>query len=284
VLVAGSTGFLGSALTARLARDGTSFVGVSRSGGVDLTCREQVATLPGCDVIVNVAGRTSVPASFDDPQGFHRENVASTRNLLELARSTGARVVHAGSYVYGTPRALPVDESHPLAAHNPYAASKLAAERLCAEHHRDAGVAVTILRIFNVYGPGQRAGFLVPTVVDGVRAGTIELADPSPRRDFVHLDDVVDALVRAIAWRHDGCEAINVGSGRSASVAELVEIAVRASRRDVRVRFANVARPGEIADVVADVRKAAATLGWQPRVDLESGIARLVRATPGPAA
>lgn len=284
VLVAGSTGFLGSALTARLTRDGTAFAGVSRSGGVDLTCHEQVATLPRCDVIVNVAGRTSVPASFEDPETFHRENVVSTRNLLELARSTGARVVHAGSYVYGTPRTLPVDESHPLAAHNPYAASKIAAERLCSAYHRDAGVAVTVLRIFNVYGPGQRAGFLVPTILDGIRTGAIELADPAPRRDFVHLDDVVEALARAIERDHDGCAAINVGSGRSVSVAELVEIAVRESGRDVRVRFANVARPGEIADVVADVRKAAATLGWRPRIELESGIARLVRATLGPAA
>jgi UDP-glucose 4-epimerase len=284
VLVAGSTGFLGSALTARLARDGTSFVGVSRSGGVDLTRREQVETLPRCAVIVNLAGRTSVPASFDDPQRFHRDNVESTRNLLELARATGARVVHAGSYVYGTPRALPVDESHPLAAHNPYAASKLAAERLCADVARDAGVTVTVLRLFNVYGPGQRDGFLVPTILDGIRAGALELADPAPRRDFVHLDDVVDALVRAIEWDHDGCAAINVGSGRSASVAELVELAVRASGRDVSVRYGHLARPGEIAEVVADVRKAAATLGWRPRVDLASGIAALVRATLGPAA
>jgi len=284
VLVAGATGFLGAALTARLARDGATFTGVSRGTGVDLTSWEEVEPLGGHDVIVNVAGRASVPASFDDPHGFHRANFLSTLNLLELARRTGARLVHAGSYVYGTPRSLPVDESHPLAAHNPYAASKIASERLCADYHRDAGVAVTVLRIFNVYGPGQRAGFLVPTILDGIRARTIELADPAPRRDFVHLDDVVDALVRAIAWDHDGFTAINVGSGRSVSVADLVEIAVRASGRDVRVRYENVVRPGEIADVVADVRKAAATLGWRPRVDLESGIATLVRATLGPAA
>lgn len=284
VLVAGSTGFLGAALAARLARDGTAFSGVSRGTGVDLTCWEQVERLGGCEVIVNVAGRASVPASFDDPHGFHRENFLSTVNLLELARRLGARLVHAGSYVYGAPRTLPVDESHPLAAHNPYAASKLAAERLCADYHRDAGVPATILRVFNVYGPGQRAGFLVPTILDGIRAGTIALADAAPRRDFVHLDDVVDALVRAIEWDHGGCEAVNVGSGRSASVAELVEIAVRASGREVHVRYANAARPGEIADVVADIRKAAATLGWRPRIELESGVAALVRATLGAAA
>jgi len=284
VLVAGSTGFLGAALTARLARDGTTVAGVSRSTGVDLTRWEQVEPLGCCDVIVNVAGRASVPASFDDPHGFHRENFLCTLNLLELARRTGARLVQAGSYVYGTPSALPVDETHPLAAHNPYAAIKLAAERLCADYHRDAGVAVTVLRIFNVYGPGQRADFLVPTILDGIRGGTIELADPSPRRDFVHLDDVADALVRAIEWDHDGSEAINIGSGHSVSVAELVEMAVRTSGREVRVRYRNLARPGEVADVVADVRKAAATLGWRPRVDLESGIAALVRATLGPAA
>lgn len=278
VLVAGSTGFVGAALAARLARDGASVVGASRSTGTDLACADQVRALGAFDVIVNAAGRTSVPISYDDPQGFERDNVVVTRHLLDLARRTGARVVHAGSYVYGTPRYLPIDESHPLAAHNPYAASKLCAERLCADAHAEAGVPVTVLRIFNVYGPGQRAGLLVPALLDGVRRGTIELADPEPRRDFVHLDDAVDALARAVAWRHDGCEAVNVGSGRSTSVAELVGIAVRASGRDVAVRFANRRRPGEIADVVADVRKAAATFGWRPRVRVESGLAELVRA------
>jgi nucleoside-diphosphate-sugar epimerase len=277
VLVAGSGGFLGAALLARLARDGASVTGASRSTGVDLADPARVARLGTYDVVVNVAGRTRVPASCDDSQLLARDNVVVTRNLLELARLGGARFVHAGSYVYGRPRALPIAETHPLAAHNPYAASKIAAERACADAHRAGGVPVTVLRIFNAYGPGQRVEFLVPTIVAGIRAGAIELADPSPRRDFVHVDDVIDAFVRAIAWRHDGCEAVNVGSGRSTSVAELTDIAVRASGRAVTVRHAGRTRPGEIADVVADVRKAAAALGWRPRVDLESGIAALVR-------
>ena len=281
VLVAGATGFIGAALVSRLTRDGVPVVGVSRSTGVDLASREQLQRLGTFDVIVNAAGRTFVPASHDDPQAFARDNVIVTRNLLELARRTGARFVHAGSYVYGTPRALPIDETQPLAPHNPYSASKIAAERACEEMHRAGGVPVTILRVFNAYGPGQRREFLVPTIVAGIRAGAIELADAAPRRDFVHVDDVVDAFVRALAWRHDGCEAVNVGSGRSVSVAELVDLAVRASGRDVAVRFANRERPGEIADVVADVRKAAATLGWRPRVALEGGIAALVRSGGG---
>lgn len=277
VLVAGASGFIGAVLVSRLARDGVPVVGASRSTGVDLASREQVQRLGTFDVIVNAAGRTFVPASHDDPQAFARDNVLVTRNLLELARRTGARFVQAGSYVYGTPRALPIDETHPVAPHNPYSASKITAERACEEMHRAGGVPVTILRVFNAYGAGQRREFLVPTIVAGVRAGAVDLADAAPRRDFVHVDDVVDAFVRAIAWRHDGCEAVNVGSGRSVSVAELVDLAVRASGRDVAVRFANRERPGEIADVVADVRKAATTLGWRPHVDLENGVAALVR-------
>ena len=278
VLVAGSTGFVGAALAERLTRDGVTVVGASRSNGVDLVRREQALELGRFEVIVNAAGRTFVPASYDDPQAFERDNVLVTRNLLELAARTGARFVHAGSYVYGTPRALPIGETHPLAAHNPYSASKIAAERACAEAHHAHGVPVTVLRVFNAYGPGQRAEFLVPTILAGLRAGAIGLADAAPRRDFVHVDDVADAFARAIGWRHDGCEAVNVGSGRSTSVAELVDVAVRASGLDVVVRFANRERPGEIADVVADVRKAAAALGWRPRIALASGIGALVRA------
>lgn len=284
VLVAGATGFLGAALVARLARDGTRVVGVGRSDGIDLADPEQVHTLGRCAVIVNAAGRTSVPASCVDPLPFQRDNVDATRTLLDLARRTGARFVQASSYVYGTPRTLPIDETHPLAAHNPYAASKLAAEALCTEHHRVSGLPVTILRVFNAYGPGQRAPLLVPTIVAGIRAGRIAIADAAPRRDFVHVDDVAEAFARAIAWRHDGCEAINVGSGRSTSVAELIDLAVRASGRAIALHVAQTPRPGEIADVAADVRKATTTLGWQPRIDLARGIAALVREaalTPG---
>lgn len=277
VLVAGATGFIGAPLVARLARDGAHVVGASRSGGIDLADVRQARALGRCAVIVNAAGRTSVPASCIDPLPFERDNVEVTRSLLELARRDGAHVVQTSSYVYGTPHRLPVDESHPLAAHNPYAASKLAAEASCVEHHRATGLPVTILRVFNAYGPMQRAPLLVPTIVAGIRAGVVEIADATPRRDFVHVDDVVDAFARVVAQRPAGCEAINVGSGRSTSVAELVDLAIRASRRSVAVRVAHAPRPDEIADVVADVRKAASMLGWRPRVALASGVAALLR-------
>lgn len=278
VLVAGCTGFIGSALAARLRRDGLSVVGVARGLGTDLASPEQVRDLGVFDVVVNAAGRTSVPASHSDAEGFERDNVVAVRNLLDLAGRTGARFVQAGSYVYGMPRTLPIDETHPIAAHNPYAASKIAAERACAVAHRDLDTPVTVLRIFNVYGSGQHGDLLVPTILAGIRRGEIRLADAAPRRDFVHVDDVVDAFARAIGWRHGGCEVVNIGSGRSTSVAELVDLAVRAARREVRVRFADRPRPTEIPDVVADVRKARAVLGWRPRVDLESGLVDLVRA------
>ncbi|MBY0277648.1 NAD(P)-dependent oxidoreductase [Candidatus Binatia bacterium] len=279
VLVAGATGFIGAALVARFARDGVPVVGVSRSAGIDLADLRQARELGRCAVIVNAAGRTSVPASCIDPRSFRRDNVEVVRSLLELARRDGAHVVQASSYVYGTPRRLPIDESHPLAAHNPYAASKLEAETLCTEHHRATGLPVTILRVFNAYGPSQRAGMLVPTIVAGIRAGTIEIADATPRRDFVHVDDVVDAFARAVARRPAGCAAINVGSGRSTSVAELVDLAIRASGRAATVRVKHTPRPNEIADVVADVRKAGALLGWRPRIELASGVGALLRAS-----
>jgi UDP-glucose 4-epimerase len=75
------------------------------------------------------------------------------------------------------------------------------AEQLCAAYARDFAVSVTALRIFNPYGPGQRADFLLPTIIEGVRRGTSVLRDPVPRRDFVHVDDVAEAVMAALRYR-----------------------------------------------------------------------------------
>jgi nucleoside-diphosphate-sugar epimerase len=281
VLVAGSTGFIGSALVARLRSGGASVTGASLALGVDVTDWNRVAPLDGFDAVVNVAGRTFVPSSREEPHLFFRDNFLVTLNLLELARRLGARYVHAGSYVYGAPRYLPVDERHPTGAHNPYAASKLHAERLCLDYARDFGVRVVVLRLFNVYGRGQREDFLIPKIVAGVRAGSLTLEDPAPRRDFVHVDDVVEAFARSLTWNGASSDVFNVGSGVSTSVEALAEIAVRAAAWPVDVRFIGRSRPSEIPDVVADIGKAAKVLDWRPRVDIEEGIASLVRATEG---
>lgn len=276
VLVTGSGGFIGGAIARRLQAAGVEVLEAGRPSGIELSDWASVSGLPECDSVIHAAGRTYVPDSLVNPLPFYRDNVTTTLHLLELARRRHAVFVLASSYVYGTPRYLPIDESHPVNASNPYMSSKLLAEQLCEAYHRDFGLPVVILRLFNVYGSGQRKAFLVPAIADGVRRGVLRLGDRSARRDFVHVDDAADAFIAALGVRGTGFDVFNIGSGASVSVEELVAMMQRLSGRTFEVEYGAQTRTSEITDVVADITSARQVLGWQPRIDLETGLRRVL--------
>jgi len=274
VVVSGVDGFIGSALACRLRALGVAVTGLGRE--VDLTQPECTAGLSGVRAIIHLAAHSSVTESYQNPHRYFQDNYLATLNLLELARLQKARFILAGSYVYGNPQYLPVDERHPTAAFNPYAASKLMSEALCSAYHQNFGVPVTILRIFNVFGPGQRGSLLLPTILSGLDAGRVSLGERTPRRDFVYVDDVTDAFVAALKWDGAAYEIFNIGSGRSISVEEVVENIRKFSGNAFEVHYEKPPRPTEIPDVRADIRKAEEVLGWKARVDFETGIQKIL--------
>lgn len=277
VLVAGGTGFIGSAIVRRLRADGLDVAVASRAAGVDLADERSAAKLPPCDVIVHAACRASVPESWIAPGRFYRDHFLATLRLLEHARQTGARVVLASTYVYGVAPPVPVGEDAPAHAHSPYTASRMHSEALCLGFHRDHGVPVTVLRIFNAYGPGQRREFVVPTVVAGALAGRIELAAPDPRRDFVHVDDVARAFALAAERTPATFDVMNIGTGTSRSLGELAQTAARLAGGRVEIAYTGARREPEVRDACANARKAAAVLGWRARIGLDDGLAMLLR-------
>lgn len=278
ILVAGGTGFIGSAVVRRLRTEGAVVASASRATGVDLTDERAVASLPRFDVVVHAACRASVPESWAAPRSFYRDHFLVTLNLLEHARATGARLVLASTYVYGTAPPVPVSEDAPARAHSPYTASRMLSELLCRDYHRDHGVAVDVLRIFNAYGPGQRREFAVPAVVAGALAGRIELASPDPKRDFVHVDDIARAFALAAGRTSPSFEVFNVGSGTSRSLGELAETAARLAGGNVEIAYTGACREHEVPDARADADKAARVLGWRARIGFDEGLAALLQA------
>ncbi len=276
VLLAGAGGFVGSAVARALEREAVCLEKAGRRSGADLCDWESVQRLEAAEAIVHLAGPASAPRSWEAPHLFYRSNLLITINLLELARLRKIRLILGSSYVYGVPKYLPIDEQHPTDPSNPYMASKLMAEQLCAAYAKDFAVPVTVLRIFNPYGPGQPGDFLVPTVICGIKQGVLTIRDPEPRRDYVHVDDVAGAVIAALRFRHAGFEAFNIASGAGTSVRELVSLAVRLSGSRVDVTYKSESRRGEVLDVVGDVSKAARRLGWAPRIPLEQGIRSLL--------
>ncbi len=282
VLVTGATGFIGRPLLARLQADGLNVVGIGSAQG-DIGNPQTLHALRGRRIghVVHLAGRTYVPESWTDPQGFLETNLRGTLNVLEFCRESSASLTFLSAYLYGVPDRLPIAEDAPRRPNNPYALSKHLAEEACRFYANHYGLAVTVLRPFNVYGPGQPERFLVPTVLRQVlQTQAIEIQDATPRRDWLFVDDLVDAIV-AVGRNPTGYNVYNLGSGVSHSVAELIKIAQDVAKTDLPVRSKAVARDNEIDDTVADIEKARAGLQWAPRISLTEGIQRCLEAMDG---
>jgi nucleoside-diphosphate-sugar epimerase len=274
VLVTGSTGFAGRPLTAALRCAGYLVHEFSsRTGDI---ARHPFDFPHVIRHVYHLAARTFVPASWKEPAAFYETNVLGTINALEFCRRTGASITVVSSYVYGQPEFLPIREDHRVRAFNPYSHSKILAEQ-AAEYYASAfGIAVTIVRPFNMYGPGQPEQFLIPTLIrqaldPGV--GQIEVADDRPRRDYVHVQDVVALL---LSLRSAGAlGTFNAGSGISTSIRELADIICDAAGTHKPLRSRGESRPEEVLDVVADISRARA-LGWTPRISLRDGIRSMI--------
>ena len=274
-IVTGSTGFIGSHLMRRLQSEGVNVTGLARSRGFDIL--EDDLPLANVDHVYHLAGLTFVPRSWEDPVSFHEVNAHGTIRVLDQCRQRGVSITYVSAFVYGVPNKLPVDEQMPARPDSPYAFSKLAAENACRFFAEAYGARVGILRPFNVYGPGQNDAFLVPTIVRQVLDPAVKeivVASLAPRRDFVYIADMVEALVRAPALPN--ALPVNVGSGRSYSVEDVVRTSLACAGASKPYRERGETRRSEILDVVADITAIEHACSWRPKVDLISGIRSVV--------
>jgi nucleoside-diphosphate-sugar epimerase len=273
IAITGSRGFIGSHLVPQLKRQDFELIEISRETGYDLNQWESVKDILKCDVLIHLAAKTFVPDSFNNPRDFYQTNLNLTINALELARKWKARVIYMSSYFYGTPQYIPVDEKHPIAPHNPYAQTKYMSEELCRAYNRDFDLPIIAFRLFNIYGPGQNGNFLIPEIMGKIKnGGTITLKDPRPKRDYIHVDDVVSAVLAGINYTENGFHIYNLGTGNSISVEDLVNLIKIKSPIPFEVEFTNEFRRGEVLDSVADVGKLKSELNWELKVTSEAGI------------
>lgn len=275
-LVTGASGFIGKSLCARLRADGQSVLALSSVNG-DVSSADTWNSLPPAKVLYQLAGKSYVPDSWIKSSDFMAVNVVGTEHALSYCRKHSTRLVLASAYVYGRPERLPICEFDRVAANNPYALSKRLAEKLSEFAAEYQGVTVTVLRIFNVFGPGQRPEFLIPKILRQVRESqVIRLYDLAPRRDYVYLSDVVDAFAKSADLK-SGFRILNIGSGTSFSVGEIVEKIQLLAGTRLPVISDSVERPQEIPDVVANIELAEEVIGWRPKSSFEHGIEQILR-------
>ncbi len=278
ILITGNNGFIGTYLTQKLQSDGHELVLCDLSNGINIKNWNEISGISNIDAVIHLANLSFVPASFADPKLFYETNYLTTLNMLELCRQNNARLIYFSSYMYGTPDYQPIDENHILKAYNPYSQTKLICESLCEGYHRDFKVPVTIFRPFNIYGKGQNPDFLIPTIINQAKTGEITIKDDRPKRDYIHVTDIVDAVSAVLnkPAKSTAIQIYNLGTGRSYSVKEVIDLVCRFSEKKPKYTCLNEIRQNEVMDTIADISKIKTEIGWEPMVSLEQGIMQLI--------
>jgi len=238
----------------------------------------------GMEVVYHLGALGSVPRSVQDPLTSSAVNVEGTLNVLLAARDEGVRrvVFSSSTSVYGSSREMPTSETSPPDPLSPYGVAKLAAERYCISFSRvyDSFESV-VLRYFNVFGerqsPFSQYAAVVPRFVTAIHAGIpVEIhGDGEQSRDFTYVGNVVDATLRAGDAAGASGEIFNVAAGSPASVNVVADTIGAILGKPVERRLLP-SRAGDIRDSWADLTKARRILGYEPRIDLETGLRRTI--------
>ena len=301
VLVTGAGGFIGSHLVEKLVALGANvscfirYNSMNRWGWIDsfpeeiknkLTiitgdlrdsyCVKNAAA--GKDIVFHLGALIPIPYSYLNPRDVVDTNVIGTLNVLQACKEhkVGKLIHTSTSETYGTARKIPISEEHPVQGQSPYAASKIAADKIAESFYLSYGLPVVTIRPFNTYGPRQSARAIIPTIITQALTGKdIKLGSLAPKRDFTFVADIVDGFIRGAETPEAVGQAINLGSNMEVSIGELAkEISAIVGKKANIIEDKQRVRPekSEVERLRADAHKAEQSLGWKPKVSLHEGL------------
>ena len=302
ILVTGAGGFIGSHLTEELVRQGEEVRGFVRYNSRDerglledlpREIQNQIEVVPGdlkdpdglkkalkgCSKVFHLGALIAIPYSYIHPFDFIQTNVVGTAHLLNACLEEGAleRVIHTStSEVYGTAQYIPIDEKHPLQAQSPYAASKIAADKLVESYYLSFGLPIATLRPFNTFGPRQSLRAIIPTIVSqAIHDKKIRLGNTNPRRDFLFVKDTIRGFIQLGKCEGAVGKVVNIGTGTDISIEELVKkiLGLMGKQGEIEVEDRRI-RPekSEVMQLLSDTRLAQKLFQWAPRFTLEDGL------------
>jgi UDP-glucose 4-epimerase len=299
ILITGGAGFLGSALANQLVAVGHEVrVLDDLSAGSekhlhpavlftrgDITDRPKLWTLlQDVECVYHLAARVSVPESVLYPREYNTVNVGGTVSVMEAMRDVGVRrvIFVSSGAVYGEQNQQPLRETVAPNPDSPYAVSKWAAEQYVRTIGKLWRIETVVLRVFNVYGPGQplpvsHAPVIARFVDTALRGGAIVVnGDGRQTRDFVYVSDVVNALVATATAKPADGQIINIGSGQAVSMRDLIRVVGKAAGTSLEPIY-RMQKSGGVSQMQADITMAHQLLGYSPQVSLEQGLIQIVQ-------
>jgi UDP-glucose 4-epimerase len=302
ILVTGASGFIGSHLSDRLARDNelvliddfsigprenlAGLEGKQNVRIVEADIQDQPRMLElfaGTEVVIHMA-ISCLRTSLNQPQLSHDINAGGTLSVLMAARAAEVErfVYVSSSEIYGSAQIAPMTEEHPCAPTTVYGASKLAGELYAFAYWRSYGLPVSVVRPFNTYGPrepyaGARSE-VIPRFALQLDAGRspVIYGDGSQTRDFTYVSDTVSGIVAATGCDALVGESVNVAFGREASISHIAELLGEVTGHPEIPIVRDEPRPGDVDRHFADTSKARRLFGFEPEVALEAGLERTV--------
>jgi len=298
VLVTGAGGFIGSHLVEELVKRGAivkAFIRYTSRGDIGLLkylnlirepeiiygdLRDKWAVfeaVKNVDIIFHLGAVISVAYSYVHPEEVIDVNTRGTLNILHAVKEykTENVVYVSTSEVFGNPRYVPIDEDHPKRAQSPYAASKIAADEIVRSFNVSYGMNIKTVRPFNTYGPGQSLRAVIPWIIyQALNQDVVYLGNIHTKRDFTYVTDTVKGILM-IAERGPDGEELNLGTGTSFSIREIVEMVSEIMGKNLKIiEKGERKRPedSDIVELVSSNKKARELLGWEPEIDFREGL------------
>lgn len=300
VLVTGGAGFIGSSLVRELLKVGAKVIVYDNFCTGDISnledVKDKVKIVKGnildpnfknvlidnnVEYLFHLAAEPYIPGCYDRPTHFFQVNANGTLNVMMSAKKAGVKRIlyYSSSEVYGTAKYVPMDENHPTLPHSTYAASKLAADRLCFTLHHEQNLPVIILRQFNCYGPRETHPYIIPELITQLsRTNELRLGNVKARRDFTYVEDAVKGAIALMECEDAVGEVVNLGYGKSWSVEELAyKIAELMGHDSINIitekeRF----RPLDVQELNCNYFKAHRLTGWEPETSLTEGLKKTI--------
>jgi len=281
ILITGSQGFIGSHLLEKFLPN-NKIIGVNIKTHTKTknykSLRKDIVKLNSKDIsepldgIIHLAAISDVDFCNNNPQKCLRTNVLGTLNVLDIARKNDSKFIFIStSHVYGKPQSLPIKEDHPKNPTSIYAVSKSIGENCCESFAKSYGLKLSILRLFSVYGSNSPPNLVISKIISQLNKKSIQLGNIHPKRDFVFIDDVVEAI-KLVLEKSKGFAVYNVGTGKSHSILNVCNILKKLANKKIPIRSKKAnSRKTDINEVVANISKIK-KLGWKSKTSLEQGL------------